>query len=180
MKHLVLVGLVSSIAVVQYVLWRVPRHSALSLSQHIAKDALAIAAARIMISLVAAMVAMWYFGWYVTTHDTFMLQAGLLVWVCVSAVLMALVPHHEGRTAGVLHIVFACTYASTVLPLVVTFALTSENVVAQLMIGLCAAWQLYSATLYLFYPPARKHFFQYELSFIGAFAATLFVSTYIG
>ncbi len=180
MKHLILIGLLPSIVIVWFVLRRVPRNSAKSLSQHIATDASVITVARVMITLVAVMVAAWYFGWYTSVHRTFMVQAILLGAICLLAVLMAFVPHHQGRKAGILHVVFAWLYAWMLIPLVVTLALTSETTTARVTIGLLAAWQLCSACLYLLYPPVRRHFFQYELSFIGAFAVAMLIATYVG
>ncbi len=165
--------------IVPYVLRRVPRMSDKSLSQHIAKDPRTIRFAQVMFVLEALLVATWYFGWYRQTHDVFLLQDMLLIAVCILAALAGLVPHIEGERAGTLHNYFAWTYAYLLPLLLIACMYTVESPVAKIIIGLCTAWQIYTAGLYWFKPSTRKYFLNYQLSYIAVFAFALIVATYI-
>ncbi|MBP7760641.1 hypothetical protein KA093_02505 [Candidatus Saccharibacteria bacterium] len=179
-QHFVLVGVVFSLIIAPLALRRVPRRPSLSLSQHIAKDDKAIHFAQALFPVVAGLVVAWYFGWYASTHFTFLLQGLLLVAVCLLAALSGLVPYLEGKRAGTLHNVFAWTYAYMLPILVMSFFFTSESQLTKVIIGLCGVWQLYGVVLYWFHTPARRYFLYYQLSYIGAFAVALLATTYIG
>lgn len=180
MKHLVLICVLISLMIVPFVLHRVPRNSRKSLSQHIAKDGRAIMMARLVFSLVAAMVCVWYFGWYTQTHNAFLVQAGLLAGVCTLAALAGLVPYYEGKKVGDWHNFFAWAYAYILPVLVGTFIVTSESLFSKIIITLCVSWQVWGVVAHWAYPRLRRNFLQFQLSYIAAFAVTLLAATYIG
>lgn len=179
-QHLVLVGVLISLGIVPYVMRRVPKSSDKSLSQHIAKDTRTIRFAQTVFSLVAVLVVLWYFGWYVEAHDTFLLQGVLLVAVCLLAAFAGLVPYHRGRRAGDIHNFVAWSYAAALPFLVLSFVWTSGTTAAKIIVSLCAAWQCYSVIQYWLKPSTKRYFLQYQLSYIAAFAVTLLAATYLG
>ncbi len=178
MQHLILIAFAFWILLTPFVLRHVPRDSRKSLSEHIATTKMTILVGRLAISLTALAVLFWYLFWYATLHsnDT---QQFLVVAVCVSAMLLANTPYHKGTTAGRLHDIFAWTYAVLLLPLVITFVVTSDSIFAKVLMTILLTWQVIAFGLFLFHKPTRKHFLYYQLSYISAFVFVLLVATYV-
>lgn len=65
----ILFGAVLSLSLVPYVLRRVTKDRAQPLSAHIAQDKRAIWFARAIFFIETVLIFVWYFGWYVGTHQ---------------------------------------------------------------------------------------------------------------
>lgn len=174
MQHLLLLAGILSLSLYIVVLHRVRIHPQWYLSDHIAADTMTIQISRWLLVGIAVTLSGWFFGWYVSTHETLLIVRLCVVLSGILCVGVAFVPL-RGATKQ-LHHVLAFSMA-------LTFPIIEVGlgwVVGGMMLMFCAVIAAVQLTLLLLpiWKVMRRWTLYLQAAYIGLYGVVLALVTY--